>query len=135
MHMVIMTAAFLTAVFLVDRGVQVGRHPDPSLSFAKAAEVSEVLNDLEAEGTLPEKVYLERNVWNYTLRFLSRSVNFVRGLPSEEELQEESLVVMGKKSDGGAYLQAGYDSFKVGNYCIYTNAGKTADALTQDLAA
>ena len=131
----IMTAVFLTAVFLVDRGVQVGRHPDPSLSFAKAAEVSEVLNDLEAEGTLPEKVYLERNVWNYTLRFLSRSVNFARGLPSEEELQEETLIVMGKKSDGGAYLQAGYDSFKVGNYCIYTNAGKTADALTQDLAA
>ena len=129
-HLTVAAALLILILFGIDRLDQIETF-HPTLTFYKTEQMTKVITDLEEQDLLPENLYMPQNNWCFGLQFMKKELQFTTGVPAEEQLAEDNLIITTPQKP--QYKEEGYEEFQVEDHWIYTNQEKTSRRLKEYL--
>ncbi len=122
----VLAGAFcILGIFALGRLQQVSRSGF-SFRFRSGEDTCVVLNAVKDADALPENVYIPKSKQSHMLQYLNRDISFHAGMPEDDALAQENLLITTKEKKK---LGEDYQGWKIGSYWYYTNDPAAADVL------
>ncbi|MCR4690874.1 MAG: hypothetical protein K5739_05995 [Lachnospiraceae bacterium] len=108
----------------------------PEIIYLKQEKVISVLDTLEEENILPERVYIAVRKPLYNVIFADQSIEYYAGIPDDERFNDENLIILQKKNkeiraDARKLEEGGYNRIEIDEVLYYTNSEKILHELEQ----